>query len=47
LRRSFGGELADAFAESRLAGQWCATYGMLDGRYNASGILQYTFPQIS
>ena len=46
LRRSFGGELADAFAESRLAGQWRATYGMLDGRYNAGGILQYTFPQI-
>ncbi len=47
LRRSFGGELADAFAESRLAGQWRSTYGMLDARYNASGILQYAFPKIN
>jgi putative acyl-CoA dehydrogenase len=44
LRRSFGGELADAFAESRLGGPWRATYGMLDARYNARGIVDYVCP---
>lgn len=46
LSKSFGGELADAFVESRLAGNWHSTYGMLDGRYNAKGILDYAFPDI-
>lgn len=46
LYRSFGGELADAFAATRLAGQWRATYGMLEPRYNASGIVDYAFPLI-
>ena len=44
LRRSFGGELADAFIESRLGGPWRATYGMLDARYNARGIVDYACP---
>ncbi len=47
LQRSFGGELADAFAESRLAGPWRATYGMLDLRYNSRGIVDYAFPALS
>ncbi len=46
LTKSFGGELADAFSESRLGGAWRATYGMLNGRYNAKGILDYAFPEI-
>ncbi len=44
LRRAFGGELADAFTESRLAGPWRATYGMLDARYNSRGIVEYCCP---
>ena len=46
LRHSFGGELSDAFAESRLAGPWRSTYGMLDARYNASGIVDYAYPPL-
>ncbi len=46
LRRSFGGELADAFTESRLGSPWRTTYGMLDARYNARGIVEYAFPQV-
>ena len=47
LRRAFGGEIADAFAESRLGSPWRATYGMLDARFNARGIVDYTCPAYS
>ncbi len=47
LKHSFGGELSDAFAESRLAGAWRSTYGMLDARYNARGIVDYACPPLT
>ncbi|MTI16370.1 DNA alkylation response protein [Rhodobacteraceae bacterium RKSG542] len=35
--------IADAFIETRLAGQWRSSYGMLDGRYNAKEILDWLY----
>lgn len=36
--------ITDAFADTRLAGPWRASYGMLDGRFDARGIVDYIFP---
>lgn len=36
--------IADSFAESRLAGQWRSTYGMLDARFDAAAILDEICP---
>jgi putative acyl-CoA dehydrogenase len=44
LRRLGAGRVADAFAETRLGGQWRATYGMLDARYDASAIVDTLCP---
>ncbi len=44
LRRMGAGRIADAFVESRLAGQWRSTYGMLDGRHDPRLILETLFP---
>ena len=44
LRRVAPRQIADAFIDSRLAGQWRATYGMLDARFDFPGILNYLFP---
>ena len=41
LRRLDAGRIADAFIETRLAGQWRSTYGMLDGRHNAAHDRRY------
>ncbi|MDR3497070.1 MAG: acyl-CoA dehydrogenase family protein [Ancalomicrobiaceae bacterium] len=35
--------ITDAFLDTRLSGPWRATYGMLDGRYDARGIVDYAF----
>lgn len=43
LHRLGAGRIAEAFAESRLAGQWRTTYGMLDGRHDARLILETLF----
>lgn len=43
LRRIGAGRIADAFADSRLGGQWRTTYGMLDGRHDARLILEALF----
>lgn len=43
LHRMGAGRIADAFADSRLAGQWRTTYGMLDGRHDARLILETLF----
>ncbi|WP_420962314.1 acyl-CoA dehydrogenase family protein [Brucella sp. IR073] len=37
-------EIADAFVETRLAGQWRTTYGMLDARHDAKKILDALYP---
>lgn len=37
--------LTDAFSDTRLAGPWRASYGMLDGRFDARGIVDYAFPE--
>jgi putative acyl-CoA dehydrogenase len=43
LRRLGAGRIADAFADSRLGGQWRSTYGMLDSRHDARLILEALF----
>lgn len=44
LRRMGAGRIADAFVESRLAGQWRTTYGMLDARHDARVIVDTLYP---
>ena len=44
LRRLGAGRIADAFVETRLAGQWRNTYGMLDARHDARAILDTLYP---
>lgn len=44
LRRLGAGRIADAFIETRLAGQWRTTYGMLGGRHEAKLIVETLFP---
>ncbi|MBO6538606.1 MAG: acyl-CoA dehydrogenase family protein [Rhizobiaceae bacterium] len=45
LKRMGAGRIADAFVETRLAGQWRATYGMLDGRHDARAIIDTLYPE--
>ena len=44
LRQLGAGRVADAFIETRLAGQWRSTYGMLDGRHDARAIIDTLYP---
>jgi putative acyl-CoA dehydrogenase len=44
LKRMGAGRIADAFIESRLAGQWRTTYGMLDARHDARLIIDTLYP---
>lgn len=44
LRRMGGGRIADAFIETRLAGQWRGTYGMIDARHDARLIIDTLYP---
>ncbi|MBL8584038.1 MAG: acyl-CoA dehydrogenase family protein [Rhizobiaceae bacterium] len=46
LRRIGAGRIADAFIETRLAGQWRTTYGMLDARHDARLIIDTLYPPI-
>jgi putative acyl-CoA dehydrogenase len=45
LKRLGAGRIADAFIESRLAGQWRTTYGMLDSRHDARMIIDTLYPE--
>lgn len=45
LKRLGAGQIADAFIESRLAGQWRTTYGMLDARHDARTIVDTLYPE--
>jgi putative acyl-CoA dehydrogenase len=45
LRRLGAGRIADAFVESRLAGQWRTTYGMLDARHDARVIVDTLYSE--
>nr|WP_275448228.1 DNA alkylation response protein [Mesorhizobium sp. IRAMC:0171] len=47
LKRLGAGRIADAFIETRLAGQWRTTYGMLDSRHDARMILDTLYPVTS
>ncbi|MEX0956631.1 MAG: acyl-CoA dehydrogenase family protein [Rhizobiaceae bacterium] len=47
LRRMGAGRIADAFVETRLAGQWRGTYGMLDARHDARAIIDTLYPEAS
>jgi putative acyl-CoA dehydrogenase len=44
LYRVGGGRVADAFIETRLAGAWRTTYGMLDSRFDARQLLDLLYP---
>ncbi|TPW26152.1 DNA alkylation response protein [Pararhizobium mangrovi] len=44
LNRLGAAHIADAFAETRLAGSWRSTYGMLDSRFDAARILEVLCP---
>jgi putative acyl-CoA dehydrogenase len=46
LKRLGTGQIADAFAETRLGGQWRTTYGMLDTRFNATAIIDALYPPL-
>ncbi|MGY6710571.1 MAG: acyl-CoA dehydrogenase family protein [Rhizobiaceae bacterium] len=45
LKRLGAGQIADAFIESRLAGQWRTTYGMLDARHDSRAIIDTLYPE--
>ncbi|NRG19162.1 acyl-CoA dehydrogenase family protein [Rhizobiales bacterium] len=45
LREVAPAVLSDAFIESRLAGQWRSTYGMLDARFDLKGLVDWLYPQ--
>ncbi|MEM6461031.1 MAG: acyl-CoA dehydrogenase family protein [Pseudomonadota bacterium] len=45
LNKMGAGRIADAFAESRLAGAWRTTYGMLDMRFDAAQIIALLYPE--
>ena len=47
LKRLGAGRIADAFIETRLAGQWRTTYGMLDSRHDARLIIDTLYPEIT
>jgi putative acyl-CoA dehydrogenase len=38
--------LGEAFVDTRLAGPWRASYGMLDGRFDSRGIVNYICPGV-
>jgi putative acyl-CoA dehydrogenase len=44
LVRLGAGKIADAFLETRLAGGWRSTYGMLDARFDARYIVDLLYP---
>jgi putative acyl-CoA dehydrogenase len=44
LFRLGAGKIADAFLETRLAGGWRTTYGMLDSRFDASYVVDLLYP---
>ena len=44
LRRDFPPAFADAFIETRLGRPWRATYGMMDGRFDARALVDYVAP---
>jgi putative acyl-CoA dehydrogenase len=47
LNRLGAGRIADAFIETRLAGQWRSTYGMLPARHDARAIVDTLYPEAS
>ena len=46
LRRIGAGRIADAFVETRLAGQWRSTYGMIAPRHDPLLILDTLYPSV-
>jgi putative acyl-CoA dehydrogenase len=44
LHRSFPAEIGDAFLDTRLGKEWRTTYGMLDARFDARGLLDFVCP---
>ena len=47
LCRLGAGKIADAFLETRLAGGWRHTYGMLDSRFDPNYIIDLLYPPAS
>ncbi|WP_157019020.1 DNA alkylation response protein [Mesorhizobium xinjiangense] len=46
LRRLGAGRIADAFIETRLAGQWRGTYGMITARHDPRMIIDTLYPEV-
>ncbi len=46
LRRLGAGRIADAFIETRLAGQWRGTYGMITARHDCRMIIDTLYPDV-
>jgi putative acyl-CoA dehydrogenase len=46
LKRIGAGRIADAFVETRLAGQWRSTYGMIAPRHDPLLILDTLYPSV-
>ncbi len=44
LHHSFPAEVGDAFLDTRLGKGWRTTYGMLDSRFDAKGLLDFVCP---
>ncbi len=47
LSRLGAGKIADAFIETRLAGGWRSTYGMIDIRFDARYIVDLLYPPVT
>ncbi|MBP1850583.1 acyl-CoA dehydrogenase family protein [Rhizobium halophytocola] len=47
LYRLGAGKIADSFLETRLAGGWRHTYGVLDGRFDARYVLDLLYPPVA
>ena len=47
LQKQGAGRIADAFVETRLAGQWRGTYGMLNARHDGAMIIDTLYPAAS
>lgn len=45
LHRTFPAEIGDAFLDTRLGKEWRTTYGMLDSRFDARGLLDFVCPE--
>jgi putative acyl-CoA dehydrogenase len=46
MHHAFPAEVGDAFLDTRLGKGWRTTYGMLDSRFDTTGILDFVCPSL-